>query len=244
MENFEKTFKFDTYSVIVRNTSLVYVFGNLSKMIPTEFVNTIDGEEIGRRIEINFTDRWGSSMRFIHYAPSDLKGMFDFIGKGYGMFDIVEEGVKRGKIDFIGTDNSIHNFDFGDCSELIPSEEQQEKWAKRRKALNDWYNDDKAERFRLEKRSFCEFLLLDRLKFNEIACEVEIAGTTRTFDVYRQTPYYELSLENIMDILYKADKQDMKTGEMIAVNVEMDVDQPKKTNGVINIIGIADIKTI
>ena len=48
-----------------------------------------DKESDGGRLEIKYKDRWGSEMRFINYAPSDLKGMFDFIGKGYDVFKTI-----------------------------------------------------------------------------------------------------------------------------------------------------------
>ncbi len=46
-----------------------------------------DKEEDGGRLTIKYLDRWGCEMIFIHYAPTDIKGMFDFIGKGYGVFE-------------------------------------------------------------------------------------------------------------------------------------------------------------
>ena len=48
-----------------------------------------DAEENGGKLELKYKDRWGSRMHFIHYAPSDLKGMFDFILKGYNIYDSI-----------------------------------------------------------------------------------------------------------------------------------------------------------
>jgi hypothetical protein len=45
-----------------------------------------DEEKDGGKLEIKYRDRWGSEMIFIHYPPSDLKGIFDFIGRGYDVF--------------------------------------------------------------------------------------------------------------------------------------------------------------
>lgn len=87
---FEKRFDFDEYSVVLTNYSIKYIFREteevpeMSYFLPVlSFNNSIDDEKYGGKIEINFTDRWGSSYRFVHYQPSDLKGMFDFIGRGY-----------------------------------------------------------------------------------------------------------------------------------------------------------------
>ena len=46
-----------------------------------------DKEEQGGKLEIKYRDRHGSEMIFIHYEPSDLKGMFDFIARGYRIFE-------------------------------------------------------------------------------------------------------------------------------------------------------------
>ncbi len=48
-----------------------------------------DKEEDGGRLELKYKDRWGSRMHFIHYAPSDLKGMFDFILKEYDIYNSI-----------------------------------------------------------------------------------------------------------------------------------------------------------
>jgi hypothetical protein len=86
---FIKRFDFDTYSVVLTDCSITYVFsdelGVGSYQLPSYFTITIDEEKQGGKIQINFKDQWGSEMQFIHYFPSDLKGMFDFIGRGYGI---------------------------------------------------------------------------------------------------------------------------------------------------------------
>lgn len=57
------------------------------KFVTSAFnVNWVN-EKDGGMLELKYRDRWGSEMIFIHYSPSDLKGMFDFIGKGYNIFD-------------------------------------------------------------------------------------------------------------------------------------------------------------
>jgi hypothetical protein len=86
-EKFEKKIDFTQYSVILTNSSICYVFPNgAAYSIPTHFDIEIDDEKDGGKIEINFNDRFGSKMQFIHYKPSDMKGMFDFIGRGYKIF--------------------------------------------------------------------------------------------------------------------------------------------------------------
>jgi hypothetical protein len=86
---FEKRFDFKEFSVIVRPHNLTYesnLNGELVQYcIPTHFNITIDKEEDGGKIEINYKDQWGSSMQFIHYFPSDAKGMFSFIARGYNL---------------------------------------------------------------------------------------------------------------------------------------------------------------
>lgn len=82
-EKFEKKFIFSEYSVILTNHTLAYVLSNNTSYI--NFDIKIDEEKDGGKIELNFSDRNGSRMQFIHYRPSDLKGMFDFIAKGYNV---------------------------------------------------------------------------------------------------------------------------------------------------------------
>ena len=54
---------------------------------PSCFLIDWDKESDGGRISLKHRDRWGSEMNFTHYQPSDLKGMFDFIAKGYNLYD-------------------------------------------------------------------------------------------------------------------------------------------------------------
>lgn len=77
-------FKSKDYSSIIR-----FINKNTGNSIFTNSMFNIDWDEEndGGKLEIKFKDRWGSEMIFIHYAPSDLKGMFDFIVKGYSLFD-------------------------------------------------------------------------------------------------------------------------------------------------------------
>ena len=58
-----------------------------SNITPFAFLIDWDKDEDGGRISLKHRDRWGSEMIFIHYQPSDLKGMFDFIAKGYNFYD-------------------------------------------------------------------------------------------------------------------------------------------------------------
>jgi len=50
-----------------------------------------DDEKDGGRLEIKHRDQWGSEMIFKHYDPSDLKGMFDFIAKGYNLYEKISQ---------------------------------------------------------------------------------------------------------------------------------------------------------
>lgn len=58
-----------------------------STIIHNVFVIDWDDENDGGKLSLKYKDRWGSEMSFIHYEPSDIVGMFDFIGKGYNVFD-------------------------------------------------------------------------------------------------------------------------------------------------------------
>ena len=88
---FEKTIDLGEYSVILRNHSLEYVFkcnsGRKIVPVPTWFDISLDTPEDGGKLEIKFKDKCGSVMHFSHFMPSDLKGMFDFIGRGYRVFE-------------------------------------------------------------------------------------------------------------------------------------------------------------
>lgn len=57
-----------------------------SQFISAAFQIDWDKEQDGGKLEIKYRDRWGSEMIFVHYDPSDLKGMFDFIRRGYNVF--------------------------------------------------------------------------------------------------------------------------------------------------------------
>ncbi len=91
MKEIPETIDLKEYSVKMYPNSLTYVFGKekheISYAINTHFEITHEEPEVGGEIKIKFKDRWGSEMIFIHYAPSDMKGMFDFIGKGYNIFE-------------------------------------------------------------------------------------------------------------------------------------------------------------
>lgn len=89
-EPYYKEFKFLDFSVIMTKNSLKYevLTGDKEPIsmiypIPTHFTNKIEEDNIGGKIEIKFKDRWGSEMVFVHFQPSDLRGMFEFIGRGY-----------------------------------------------------------------------------------------------------------------------------------------------------------------
>lgn len=58
-----------------------------SVLTPFVFMIDWDDEKFGGKLTIHNRDRWGSEMTFSHYMPSDLCGMFTFIGKGYNVFD-------------------------------------------------------------------------------------------------------------------------------------------------------------
>ena len=55
--------------------------------IPATFKVQIDDFEDGGAIKLTWRDRWGSSMEFVRYAPSDLPGVFKFIARGYDIID-------------------------------------------------------------------------------------------------------------------------------------------------------------
>ena len=58
------------------------------------FIIDFDKESDGGKLTIKWRDRWVSEMIFIHYNPSDVKGMFDFIGKGYNVFENLYREIK------------------------------------------------------------------------------------------------------------------------------------------------------
>lgn len=89
-ERFKETIDFADYSVIIDNKSLTYVFQTEkfgSYFVPLPYFNiTIEKkEDTVINININYKDNWDSKMTFIWWAGSDLKGMFDFIARGYNI---------------------------------------------------------------------------------------------------------------------------------------------------------------
>jgi len=76
-------FKSDDYSVGITYTNKKT--GD-SVHIPGRFLIDWDKEEDGGKLEIKFRDRWGCEMIFVHFDPTPIKGMFDFIAKGYGVY--------------------------------------------------------------------------------------------------------------------------------------------------------------
>ena len=87
-QKLERMYHFPLFSVRMTSNTLTYIYKNKDNIIyrltiPTFFDITVDELNEGGKIEINFIDRWGSSMRFIHHRPSSLEGLFIFIGKGY-----------------------------------------------------------------------------------------------------------------------------------------------------------------
>ncbi len=89
MNSLLKTVEFKNYKVEIYKHSLIYIFNSVpygTQSYPIRsFENSIDKEENGGKIEIKYKDSWGSEMIFIHYKPSDLQYVFDFIGKGFGI---------------------------------------------------------------------------------------------------------------------------------------------------------------
>lgn len=79
-----KSMEKDYYGQVIKYTDKK---SKNSLIIGSNFNIDWDKEEDGGRLEIKFRDRWGCEMIFIHFNPTDLKGMFDFIGKGYNIFD-------------------------------------------------------------------------------------------------------------------------------------------------------------
>lgn len=73
---------FDEYSVELTPISLKYKFADGTSHY-LKLRCTLDKEEFGGNITIRYDDAWGNQMIFSHFEPSDLKGMFDFIARGY-----------------------------------------------------------------------------------------------------------------------------------------------------------------
>ncbi len=82
----------DTYEVELSKNVDMERYSNIIKFTDKETKSTvpvvaafiIDWDE--GILLIKYKDRNGSEMIFIHYEPSDLKGVFDFIGRGYDVF--------------------------------------------------------------------------------------------------------------------------------------------------------------
>ena len=62
----------------------------ITSFTPPVFLIDWDAPELGGKIELKQRDRWGCEMIFIHYDPTDIKGMFDFIAKGYNIFNTIK----------------------------------------------------------------------------------------------------------------------------------------------------------
>ena len=87
---FPITFDFGEYSVECGASWIHYTFkgekdgGSKTFPLPSNCLEI--STDLGGKIEIRNTDkRSGSSMTFVHYEPASLKGMFDFIGRGYNL---------------------------------------------------------------------------------------------------------------------------------------------------------------
>jgi hypothetical protein len=62
---------------------------------PPVFLIDWDSPELGGKIELKQRDRWGCEMIFIHYDPQSIVGMFDFIGKGYNIFETINKAIDK-----------------------------------------------------------------------------------------------------------------------------------------------------
>jgi hypothetical protein len=67
----------------------------VTTLTPYVFLIDWDSPELGGKIQLKQRDRWGCEMIFIHYDPQSIVGMFDFIGKGYNIFETINEGIKN-----------------------------------------------------------------------------------------------------------------------------------------------------
>jgi hypothetical protein len=88
----------DTYTAeILKSPDTTHGFGRAihfkdkktgtTKTTPFVFKISWDREEDGGKIELKWRDCWGSEMIFIHFHPTHIKTMFDFIGRGYGVLN-------------------------------------------------------------------------------------------------------------------------------------------------------------
>ncbi len=69
----------------------------ITSFTPPVFVIDWDTPELGGKIELKQRDRWGCEMIFIHYDPQSIIGMFDFIGKGYNIFEAINKAINTKK---------------------------------------------------------------------------------------------------------------------------------------------------
>jgi hypothetical protein len=84
---------FKNYDKEVYSNTIKFTHKESKNTMPLNYAFIIDWDksEDGGKLSIKYRDRWGSEMVFIHYEPSDLKGMFDFIGRGYGIFEKINK---------------------------------------------------------------------------------------------------------------------------------------------------------
>lgn len=94
----QKEFKFKDFSVEISDYNIKYIFpvgySTMMANVPGNFECKVLGPEEGGKIELKYRDRWGSEMIFIHYAPTDIEGMFRFIARGYRIICDKSEEVK------------------------------------------------------------------------------------------------------------------------------------------------------
>lgn len=69
----------------------------ITSVTPPVFLIDWDSPELGGKIELKQRDRWGCEMIFIHYDPQSIVGMFDFIGKGYDIFETINKSINTKK---------------------------------------------------------------------------------------------------------------------------------------------------
>ncbi len=76
-----------------------------------------DKPEDGGKLTIHYRDRNGSEMIFTHYDPSDIKGMFDFIAKGYDIYDRIHNPINEDVLK-----QAISRFGVGNQLEMVNEE--------------------------------------------------------------------------------------------------------------------------
>lgn len=70
------------------NTFINYTFkDNICVSPSTKFYVNWESEDLGGRFTIKHFGRFGCTMEFVHYDPVPIKELFEFIGKGYQVFD-------------------------------------------------------------------------------------------------------------------------------------------------------------